>query len=141
MEVLGVIVNPFGILAAIIVNIIVGMAWYSPYLFGNYWMKLIGKKQEDLVMKPKDILFAVVVATLMATGLNSVLQFSLKVTGLAPFINVFLASAMITATFSAPLAFNEVIWEGRSIKLAALNIGHQFATYVAMALVLTLIGF
>ena len=40
-------VNYLAILAAAIVGMIVGFVWYSPMLFGNAWIRMIGKDPGD----------------------------------------------------------------------------------------------
>ncbi len=41
-------INWLAILAAAVINMVVGAAWYSPALFGKQWSKLIGRKLEDM---------------------------------------------------------------------------------------------
>ena len=40
-------INLVPVIAAALVNMILGMLWYSPYLLGKVWMKSMGKKPED----------------------------------------------------------------------------------------------
>lgn len=138
MEIFGVLVNPIAIALAAFINIIIGILWYSTLLFGNYWLKLINKKKEDLEMKPLDILSSIISAVLVATGLNSVLQYSLILSGLNIWVNAVLTSFMITATLVAPAMYNSVIYEGKSKKLFLLNITHKLVELIAMSLVLSL---
>jgi surface polysaccharide O-acyltransferase-like enzyme len=41
-------VNLLAIFAAAVANIILGIIWYSPALFGNAWTNLAGKRKEEL---------------------------------------------------------------------------------------------
>lgn len=41
-------INWWAILLAVAVNMAVGMAWYSKSFFGKEWMKLTGRKMEDM---------------------------------------------------------------------------------------------
>ena len=43
-----VTINWVAILAAVVVNMVVGAVWYSPMLFGKQWSKLVGRKMEDM---------------------------------------------------------------------------------------------
>jgi hypothetical protein len=134
-EVLGVTVSPIAIILAIVVNMIVGMMWYGP-LFGKQWMKLVNKKEEELQMRTRDMLLSILLGLLMATGLNSVLQFAGDVSDLNMVSNIVLTSAMIAFTFILPTLMNEVTWEGRDIKLIILNWSHQFVSLLAMSTLL-----
>jgi hypothetical protein len=137
MEILNVQVSIIGTVLAVIANIVLGMAWYSRFLFGNIWMKLVQKKEGDLVMKKADIVLSLVVALLTATGLNSILQFSAEVTGLSLLPNVVASAGMLTLTIIVPFGLNQVIWEGRDRKLFFLNIAHHFVSYVLMGAIIS----
>ncbi len=41
-------VNLLAVVGAAVVNMVIGAFWYSPKVFGNSWMALIGKRQEEL---------------------------------------------------------------------------------------------
>lgn len=132
MEVLNVQISIVAIVLAVIANMVLGMSWYSKMLFGNIWMKLVKKKESELVMKNTDMILAVVVALLTAIGLNSILQFSAELTGLALIPNLLACAGMLTLTIIAPFGLNEVIWEGRDKKLFLLNLAHHFVGYILM---------
>ena len=134
-EALGVTVDPLGILLAVVAGMVWGMLWYGP-LFGKKWQALVGKKDAELKMSPKDLGFAIVLAGLTATGLNSVLQFAADVSQLEPILNIFISAGMIAFTFILPSLANEVVWEGRDPKLIGLNWAYQFSTLVVMGAVL-----
>src|SRR4051812_24897159 len=41
-------INWIAVILAAVINMAIGAYWYSPRLFGREWMKLIGKKMEDM---------------------------------------------------------------------------------------------
>lgn len=41
-------VNLVAVLVAGVVDMVIGALWYSPVLFAKSWMRLIGKKEEDM---------------------------------------------------------------------------------------------
>lgn len=134
-DLLGVEINILAIVLAVVVSMVLGMLWYGP-LFGNQWMALVGKKKEDAQMRSTDLIFALLLALLMAIGLNSVLQFAQQVSDLSMVANVLLTPLMLSVCFLKPALANEVIWEGRSKNLIALNWAHQFCTMLVMSAVL-----
>jgi len=137
MEILNVQVSIIAIVLAVVANIVLGMSWYSKFLFGNIWMKLVKKKENELIMKNADMILSVVVALLTAIGLNSILQFSAEVSGLSLIPNVFACAGMLTLTIIAPFGLNEVIWEGRDKKLFLLNLAHHFVSYILMGAIIS----
>lgn len=134
-EVWGVSIYPIALIIAAVVNVAWGMLWYGPF-FGKMWMELVGKKSEDMEMKPTDMVWSVVLALVMATGLNSVLQFAQQVSGVGDILNIFVTPFMIAFTFILPSMMNLVIWEGKKVKLTVLNFTHVLTTYMAMSAVL-----
>jgi len=136
-EVLGVQVNLLAIGLAAVVNIVIGMLWYSDLLFGKLWKRLTANTNTQ--MKGFDMILMVVLALLIATGLNSVLQFSSRVTGLYGLWNIVLTVFMVVTTFVLPTLYNSVIFEGKSRKLFFLNISHHYVEYFLMACVIALI--
>lgn len=132
---LGVEVNLISLALAITANMVVGMLWYGP-LFGGAWLKLVKKRQDELIMKPKDILLSLLFTSLVVIGMNSVMQFAKEVSGLSYLVNVFVTSMMVATVFTLPVLGNEVVFEGRSPKLITLNWGHQLANYLVAGLIL-----
>jgi hypothetical protein len=142
-EVLGVQVNLLAIILAAVANILFGTLWYSPILFSKTWLKLVGKKPEELQMKTIHMVYATIAALLLAVGLNSVLQFAFMAANqngmvLSELANVFLTPAMVTGTFVIPALANGVIWEDRNKKLFLLNVAHSYFQNVVMCFILTL---
>ena len=54
------------VVIAAIVPMVMGALWYSPLLFGNLWLRLIGKKQEDIQGSPTG--YAVATAASLVTA-------------------------------------------------------------------------
>lgn len=136
IEILNVEVHFFAILIAMLVNIFIGAFWYSSVLFGKTWQKLVGMEGKEMKMSGKEYALSILVAFLSALGLNSVLQYSLELSGLAEIVTIFVTAFMISATLVIVPMLNEVVYEGRSLKLFALNWFHIFVSFLAMGLVL-----
>jgi hypothetical protein len=41
-------VNLLAVLLGAIISMVLGFLWYSPFLFGNLWLRLIGKRAEEI---------------------------------------------------------------------------------------------
>ena len=41
-------INIWAVLVSIVAMMVIGALWYSPVLFGNTWLRLIGKKPEEI---------------------------------------------------------------------------------------------
>ena len=64
MTILGL--NWCAALATIIANLVLGFLWYGP-VFGKMWVKLVGKKKDDLPQK-----FTMYVIPILATLLSTI---------------------------------------------------------------------
>lgn len=137
-NILNVEVSIVALVLAVIVNMVWGILWYSPFMFGKWWTKLSGRKMESSKMTPMDMALALLVALVLAIGLNSVLQYSAIMSGLNEWVNVFATAFMVSTTFCATTLANEVLWEGKRKQLAFLNYLHLLTTCILMCAVLTL---
>ena len=61
-------INWLGVLVATIVGMVLGAVWYSPLLFGNRWMKCLGKTPETLGSATLPMIGSVLACSLSAIG-------------------------------------------------------------------------
>ena len=128
--------NIWAILVSVVVMMILGALWYSPVLFGNTWLKLIGKKPEDIKKEDanKSMGFAIIPAILHTLTLALLLNFVHAQT---------IADGLIVASLAAVgfifmSLFNLVLFEDRSFKLTLLNAGYPFCALNIIAIILVM---
>ena len=132
-------VNLLAVLLATASTMVVGSIWYTPKVFGNLWMKLIGKTEKDLGKNATPaILITIVVSFATAYVLAHVTYLSQSF-----FNNSFLASAFSTAFWlwlgmTAARFITHDAFERRPVQLTLLNIIHELVTFMVMALVIGL---
>lgn len=132
-------VNWLALVVAALIPLVTGFIWYGP-LFGKAWMKETGITEEDAKnMNPaKTYGLAVVFAFLLALFLM-VQVF----TGGAPdephgterfltFKHGALHGAMVGVFVALPLFANNALFEQRSFKLTAINVGYWIVTMALM---------
>ena len=126
-------ISGLAIIAAAVVNMIIGMAWYSKYLFGNVWLELIGKKQQDLMKNASRAYSTIYVASLVTSAM------------LAFFINLAQAGSVMDGMrigflawlgFVATSTLAAYVFEGRPIKLYVLYNTYQLVAFLAMGAIL-----
>ncbi len=147
MEILGADVNIIAVIISSVLAFILGALWYTPVLFGNMWMKLVGIKPEDQNKEgSKAFAIAMVIGFLIVTLM--LFGFAVIRSWLLPQVAVVLQndSAIVISVFIAfivslftllPSNWLNDNYEGKSIKLTALNVGYQFLTLVIGAVVLS----
>jgi hypothetical protein len=132
-------VNLLAVLLATASTMVVGSIWYTPKVFGNLWMKLIGKTEKDLGKNATPaILITIVVSFFSAYVLAHVTYLSQNFFG-----NSFLASAFATAFWlwlgmTAARFITHDAFERRPVPLTLLNIMHELVTFMIMALIIGL---
>lgn len=128
--------NIWAVLCAIASNMIIGALWYSPLLFGNVWLRLVGKKGEEIDSSDANASMAlsIIPATFSALFLFLILSFA----GAASVLDAVIVGSIASLGFAGMSALNLVFFEERSMKLTTLNVGYTFVSYLVAAIILTL---
>ena len=138
---MGLQVNIAAVLAAVVINFILGFAWYAK-LFAKPWMKEMGY---DPKMRPDgktiakgmaltvlgNFLFAWILAFYLAgwrfipgTAEQSTASFAVN------------SALSVWLGFFVPVHLSRVVWEKHSWKLFSINSGYHLAASVVVALIL-----
>lgn len=122
--------NITGILVATVAGMILGALWYSSLLFGNAWMKCIGKTPDTLGKPTVPMIGSVIASLLSATGVA--LMFSLiDVSSLPVAIGTVLILGLLII-FPALLSDN--LFCGWGARLLVIQSGYRAASVILMSL-------
>jgi hypothetical protein len=135
-------VNFLAVVLAMLSSMVVGSVWYARSVFGKTWMKLTkvsGSGNRNDVWKP--IAVAVVVGLITAYVLAHVAYIANQF-----YHNSFLTDTIVTGLwlwlgFTASRLVMHDAFEGRPIKLTALNAAHELVTIVIMAVIIGAMGY
>ena len=126
-------INLWAVLAAVVAKQAIGFAWYSPFLFGRQFAAASGLTEAEIqprMMKAirADVLGGAVTALVLAhvisyAGVND------------PFFGA-LVGLMCWAGFTVPAAAAPTLFEGRPVKLLALQGGYMALALAAMGAIL-----
>ncbi|HVL47565.1 MAG TPA: DUF1761 domain-containing protein [Candidatus Thermoplasmatota archaeon] len=123
------------ILAAALVNIVVGFVWYAPPVLGNAWLKELGKKQEELGSPGPAYALVVVSALVSALALNYVIH---GISGASPTLqDGALVGLIVGVGFAATAMGAESIFGGKSLKLYLINAGYHVVALALAGVVVT----
>ena len=95
-------VNWLAVIVGTVVSMILGALWYGP-LFGNMWLRLIGRKAEELEANPLDYLKTAVAAFVAMLFLNMVVVSF----GAQSFLGGLLVGALVYIGFALAIS----IWQ------------------------------
>ena len=126
-------VNYLGTLIAAMVNIVVGMIWYHPKVFGDYTCKIAKLSKKDLKkgMTKGSILMIVSILVMVY-----VLDMFVKIAG----ANTALAGAQIGFLlwlgFIATVLIGPIFWGGKSVKLGVIYAGNYLISMILTGAIL-----
>ena len=125
-------INYLAVLVTAVVNILLGMLWYSPILFGNIWMKAIGKTKEELGGAVVGYVFTIITALITAVVLALFIGYAQADTILKGIQTGF----WIWLGFVATTTLAGVLWEGQPLKVYLIYNGLQLVTFIVMGSIL-----
>lgn len=129
-------VNYVAVVVSAIVLMVLGAVWYAPPVFGTAWMRLIGRKSEDMEKGtlPQAYAMMFVSALVLSFALAHVLRWAGAATAVAG-IKVALA---VWIGFVLTTSSGSFIFEGRPAALYWLNTGYHGVGMIVIGLILTL---
>jgi len=130
-------INYFAVVAATLSSMIVGSIWYTPKVFGNYWMEKAGVtpsgNARDAV---RPILITVVVSFITAWVLAGAIYISFDFYGGSFFVNALVTGIILWAGLTAARFITHDAFDGRPTGLTVLNISHELVTIVIMVIII-----
>lgn len=134
-------INIWAVLLATLSSMVVGSVWYTPKVFGNYWMKVAkvtpSGEAKDAV---KPILITLVVSFVSALVLAGSAAISQHFYGGNFLANTLITAVILWAGFTAARFITHDAFEGRPAGLTVLNCAHELVTLVVMGLIIGLFG-
>lgn len=137
-------VNYLAIIIAAITSMVVGFIYYSPFVVGKPWMKLMGYKEGD--MKPKNDEMAKLYGTSFVLSLVTAFVLSHIIAMSEAYFNYSMVQTGLTSAFWVwlgfvmPVQMTDVLFSKKPIKLFAINTGYQLISVLVMGLVIGLLS-
>ena len=130
-------INYIAVLLAALSSMVVGSIWYTPKVFGNYWMKKSGVtpsgNSKDAI---RPIVVTVIVSFITAWVLAGAAWISFEFYGGSFLVNALLTAAILWAGFTAARFITHDQFDGRPPGLTLLNSVHELVTVLVMALII-----
>ena len=132
-------VNVWAVLVSAVATMLVGFLWYSPALFANSWMKMMGydpNDKEKIAQMQKSAgpsyvmsLIASILAAFVLGKLITISGFSNAVDGLKIGLVVWLG-------FVTTVQFTNALFSRQRNRLYMINTGYQLVSYVVMGAIM-----
>src|SRR5690242_10031402 len=127
-------INYWAVLIATVVTMVLGFLWYSPVLFGNAWMKLVGLKREDMSGGGP----ATYILTMLTALVGSFLLALLLTVGDKPDAGTGLMIGLILGVAVSVKIGMNYLFEGRKLPLYLITIGYHLVTFLLSGLIIGL---
>ena len=122
-------INYLAVVGAAVASMIIGFLWYGP-LFGNQWKKLMNFTDKSMKkMTPVQAMIGGFISTLI---MSYILAHFIDYTQAATFMDGAVAGIWLWLGFIATVQIGSVLWEGKPLKLYAINTLHYLVTLVIM---------
>jgi len=124
-------INLLAVLVAAIFSMILGGLWYSPLLFGNMWMKL-AKIKPNTDQMAKSYIAGFLASLITMYVLANVLNYA----GVGSVTSGISVGFLVWIGFFVTTALGTILWEGKSPKLFAINIGYSFVNIIVASIII-----
>jgi len=132
-------VNLWAVLVCAVATMVVGFVWYSPALFANPWMKLMGYDPNDKakiaeMQKSAGPSYALSMVASILTAF--VLGKIISVAGAANAIDGLKIGMVVWLGFVTTVQFTNALFSRQRNRLYLINTGYQLVCYLAMGAIL-----
>lgn len=131
-------VNYWAVIIATLSTMVVGSIWYTPKVFGNYWMRVakVTPPEGGAASAVGPILTTLVVSFITAWVFAIAVQIAWTALGGSYLWLTIMVGLMLWAGFTAARFITHDAFEGRPAGLTILNIAHELVTVLVMAIII-----
>lgn len=126
------------IFIAAVLNVVLGMVWYHPKVFGTSWMNCLNMSPEQKEAGKKKMIVSTVIAFLAAMIVAYVMSYFGIAWGVFDWVGAVELGFWCWVGFTAPAMLGMVIWEQKPVKYFAIVSGYWLVSFIMMAVTLVL---
>lgn len=130
------VINYWAVLVSALAMIVLGALWYSPILFGNYWMKLMGYTHEHMKSHKKEAMRGYVVSFIFTLLTAYILAHFLQYTDASTVADGMKTAGWLWLGFVVPTSAGSFLWENKAFSLFIINIAHSLVGMLIMSAIL-----
>lgn len=133
-------ISYLAVLLAAASTMVVGSVWYSPKVFGDSWMKMVGLNEKKAQKgATQAIVITIIVSLITAFVLAHMVQFAHHFYDGNYFATAVTTSLWAWLGFTAARFITHDAFEQRRKKLTLMNVSHELVTFLVMGVVIGLL--
>ncbi len=115
-------VNEMAIVVSALLTLAIGSIWYSPLVFGSYWLSAAGLFEADLRASKKNLIRAIIYACIA----NIFFAYAIaRLVALAEAERMaFIEMCLLLVILLGAVMANVVVWEKKPLSYLAIHIGY-----------------
>ena len=129
---MAIVVNWLAVIVIAVIYCFIIFFWYYPSIFGNTWLKLVGKEGVDKSKIVKETI--IMVFTSFVSVL--ILEILMDLTGMNDILSALLLSLLVWIGFIAMVAVNQNIFNDRGVKLFFIEYGAYLVALMVAGIIL-----
>jgi hypothetical protein len=129
-------ISILAILLAVVANGVIGALWYSPLLFGNHWIKSMGKKKEDFDKSGANIGYMLTMIAAIITALT--LTFLINLLDVVTVSSGALIGFLTGLGIAAMRELSPTFFEGRKMSLYFISISYHIVSLTVMGIIIAI---
>src|SRR5271154_2671883 len=124
------------ILFAGIANVIIGMIWYNPRVFGGIWMRMTSITPEQAERGKRRMPLYAFIGLLASMLIAYVMNYFGIAWGVYDWATALQLAFWCWIGFVAPVLLSTVLWERKPFRFYLINVSYWLVSFMIMALVL-----
>ena len=131
---MAIIINWIAVVVVAIIYFAIVFFWYFPSLFGNLWLKLVGKESEPKSKIIRDTI--IMIPTSFITVL--IIEIMMDLTGMNDIVSALLLNLLLWIGFVGIIGINQSNFNDRGIKLFLIEYGVYLVGFLVVGLILAI---
>lgn len=132
----GITLNYIAIVVAAVVAFIIGGLWYSPFLFGNAWVKAHGFGEADLARMKTQAGRSYITMFALTIVMAAVLAILIGLTGIVRWQGGAKLGALCWLGFAATIGLSSAMFGGKKLTTYFIDASYQLVYIVVMGALL-----
>lgn len=116
--------NILAILAAALANMLIGSMWYSPFLFGRWWLRLVHRYAPPVPDHKRAVVPAYGTMAIGSIITAFTLAYAFSFFEIESAVEAVLLSVLFWVGFVAAVTAHSVLFEGRSLGVYLIHLGY-----------------